>query len=182
MNALDTRPRVGNLVFHVYDHPLHPELIDPLTVRTVDRKDFRLTVRITRTGHAMSWESPHGHLTEIAAADDLPLPDYRARINHRIRGERTAAFALSTGLTYQCSFQVESLADEVYAHVHDEILCDSLKRGLLHNFRPNDRLALSPLGFVTTESWEGNLVVSTIHTFPAERTIVKTQSLIERHG
>lgn len=99
-----------------------------------------------------------------------------------MRGERSNSLAWAPGLNYQSSFQVESLPDEVFAHVHDEILSDGLKRGLLHNFRPNNRLTMAPLGFVTTEAWSGNLVVSTFHTFPEERTIVKTQSLIERRG
>ncbi|MBX7103381.1 MAG: DUF2617 family protein [Gemmataceae bacterium] len=182
MEATDVRPRVGNLVFQLYDRPVHPELFETLSVRTVERRDFVLTVRITRTGHVMSWTNRFGHFTEVAAADDAPLPVGRARVNHRIRGERTASFISGKRLHYQCSFQVETLTEEVYSHIHEEILGDSLKRGLLHNFRPHNRWALSPLGFVTTESWEGNLVIATIHTFPDERTVVKTQSLIEQIG
>jgi hypothetical protein len=182
MNAHELRPRVAELVFHLYDRPLHPELFDVLTVRRVKRPGFNLTVRITRTGHVISWDSKAGHLTEVTATADTPLPSYRSLVAHKMRGEHCDTLAWAPGLNYQTSFQVETLADEVYAHVHDEILRDGLKRGLLHNFRPNNRLALSPLGYVTTEAWAGNLVVSTFHTFPDERTVVKTQSLIERRG
>jgi hypothetical protein len=77
------------------------------------------------------------------------------------------------------SFQVEVLPPEIFLHVHDEILVDGGKRGLLHNFRPNIRLALAPLGFVTVEARAGCLFLSSFHTFPDEFTVVKTQSLIE---
>lgn len=180
MNGIDVRPRVANLVFHLYDRPLHPELFDPVCSRVVAKRDFLLSVHITPAGHVVSWQGAAGHVTEVAATADLPLPDYRACLFHRIRGERTATYIANPGLRYQCSFQVETVSDDVFAHVHQEILSDGLKRGLLHNFRPGHRLALAPLGYVTTESWEGNVVVSTIHTFPGERTFVKTQSLIER--
>jgi hypothetical protein len=64
-------------------------------------------------------------------------------------------------------------------HVHDEILADGGKRGLLHNFQPNHRLSLAPLGFVTAEARPGCLILTAFHTFPDEHAIVKSQSLIE---
>jgi len=182
MNAHELRPRVADLVFHLYDRPLHPELFEVVNARTVRRKDYTLSVRITRTGHVISWQARDAHLTEVTANADSPLPTYRSLVVHKLRGEHSNSVAWAPGLNYQTSFQVETLPDEVFAHVHDEILADGLKRGLLHNFRANNRLSMAPLGFVTTEAWSGNLVVSTFHTFPEERTIVKTQSLIERRG
>ena len=83
-------------------------------------------------------------------------------------------------LHYQTSFQVEALPPEIFLHVHDEILRDGLKRGLLHNFQPNHRLSLAPLGFVAVEARSGCLFISTFHTFPEENTVVKSQSLIEK--
>jgi len=180
METHELRPHVADLVFHLYDRPLHPELFDVQVSRTFRRDDYRLIVRITRTGHAITWQSPRGHLTEIATTSDVPLPNYRSLVQRRMRGEYSSTLAWAPGLNYQSSFQVETLPEEIFAHVHDEILRDGLKRGLLHNFRPNNRLILAPLGYVTTEAWSGNIVVSSFHTFPEEFTIVKTQSLIER--
>ena len=180
MGASYLRPRVGELVFHLYDRPLHPELFDTLSVRQVRRDDYDLTVRITRTGHAITWQTKQAHLTEVTAAADLPLPVWRARVQHKIRGEHCATVPCGPGLHYQTSFQVEVLPQEIFLHVHDEILRDGTKRGLLHNFQPNHRLALAPLGFVTVEAWSGCLLLSSFHTFPDEHTVVKTQSLIER--
>lgn len=182
MNAHELRPRVAELYFHLYSRPLHPELFDVFEARTVKHDGYRLTVRITRTGHVISWDNGKNHLSEVTATRDVPLPNYRALVNKRMRGEHSNTVAWAPGLNYQTSFQVEHMDDEVYTHVHDEIMQDALKRGMLHHFQPNNRLALSPLGYVTTEAWSGNLVVSTFHTFPDERTVVKTQSLIERRG
>ena len=74
MNAVEIRPRVADLIYHLYDRPLHPELFEVLAMRCVSKRDYQLTVRITRTGHAISWDSPQGHLTEIAAAVGATLP------------------------------------------------------------------------------------------------------------
>ena len=64
------RPRVGDLIFQLYGRPLHPELFDILAHRKVQREDYELTLRITRTGHVITWENADVLLTEVAAADD----------------------------------------------------------------------------------------------------------------
>jgi hypothetical protein len=84
------------------------------------------------------------------------------------------------GINYQASFQVETLPLEIFLHVHDEILADGGKRGLLHNFQPNHRLAVAPLGYIEVEARPDCLFLSTFHTFPEENTVVKSQSLIEK--
>jgi hypothetical protein len=180
MGVYFLRPRVSDLVFQLYGRPLHPELFDILATRKVQREDDELTVRITRTGHVISWENRDVHLTEVTAAADQLLPERRRLLAHRLRGEHSARLACAHGIGYQMTFQVEVLAPEIYLHVHDEILADGGKRGLLHNFQPNHRLAVAPLGFVAVEARADCLFLSTFHTFPEEHTVVKTQSLIEK--
>ena len=182
MATSSLRPRVGDLVFHLYDRPLHPELFDILAQRKIQREDYELTVRITRTGHLVSWDNRDVHLTEVTAAADLPLPSYRARLKHRVRGEHCATLPCGPRLHYQNSFQVEALSPEIFLHVHDEIVADGEKRGLLHHFPAAHRFEVPPLGFVTADARPGCLLLSTFHTFPDEHTVVKTQSLIERKG
>ena len=174
------RPRVSDLVFQLYGRPLHPELFDILSVRKIQREDYELTVRITRTGHVISWENRDVHLTEVAGANDPLMPEKRRLLSRRIRGEHTDSLTCAPGIHYQVSFQVEVLPPEIFLHVHDEILADGGKRGLLHNFQPHHRLALAPLGFITVEARPGCLFLSAFHTFPDEHTVVKTQSLIEK--
>jgi hypothetical protein len=180
MGVFLTRPRVNDLVFQVFGRPLHPELFDILATRKVQREDYELTVRITRTGHVISWDNGEVHLSEVAAAGDAPLPEKRRLLNWRLRGEHNDIIACAHRITYQTTFQVEVLPPELFLHVHDEIVSDGSKRGLLHNFHPHHRLALSPLGLVTVETRAGCLFIGTFHTFPDENTVVKTQSLIEK--
>jgi hypothetical protein len=176
------RPRVSDLVFKLYGRPLHPELFDIVAERRVRSGDYHLVVRVTRTGHVISWEDRDVHLTEVTAAADQELPEKRRLLSNRLRGERCNGLACAHGVSYQASYQVEVLTPEIYQHVHDEILLDGAKRGLLHNFQPHRRLSLSPLGLVTVEARARCLFLSTFHTFPDEYTVVKTQSLIEKKG
>src|ERR1700731_2159117 len=101
------RPRVCALTVQVYGRPLHPELFDILAVRRVQREDYQLTVRITRTGHVISWENADVHLTEVTAAAEQELPQKRRLLGSRMRGEQTKSLVCAHGISYQMSFQVE---------------------------------------------------------------------------
>ncbi len=174
------RPPVADLVFQVYGRPLHPELFDILAVRQIRHANFVLTVRITRTGHVISWENEDVFLTEVAASAAQDLPERRRLLDCRFQREQVADLPCAHGIHYQASFQVEVLPPEVFSLVHDEILADGRKRGLLHSFCSYNRLAPAPLGFVSAEFRPGCLFLSSFHTFPGEYTVVKTQSLIEK--
>lgn len=179
MNVLLVRPKVSDLVFQLYARPLHPELFETLASRHYQFRDGRITASITRTGHVISFREPGLFLTEIADIDQNISPNRRL-LTYRMHGERTTSWDCGNGVTYQMSFQVEKLTPEIYVHVHDEILAEGTKRGLLHNFRPNHRLSVSPLGFVAVESTPYCLFLTSFHTFPEEYTVVKSQSLIEK--
>jgi len=180
MNAYSLRPKVGQLVFQVFGRPLHPELFDIVASQTIRRNDQQVTLRITRTGHVITWENRDVLLTEVTAAADQPLPEGRRLLNYRLRGEHAASLPCAHGIHYQMSFQVETLPPEIFLHVHDEILADGGRRGFLHNFQPNHRLAVPPLGYIEVQSRAECLFLSTFHTFPEENTIIKSQSLIEK--
>ena len=139
-----------------------------------------VNVRITRTGHVLHWHNRDVCLTEVAAAAEQELPQGRRLLNYRLRGEHGGHLACRHGIHYQTTFQVETLPPDIFLHVHEEILADGGKRGLLHNFQPHHRLALAPLGMIAVEARAGCLFLSAFHTFPEEYTIVKSQSLIEK--
>jgi hypothetical protein len=178
MNVHVVRPPVSHLVFQLYAKPLHPELFDILATRTFQREDYSVTVRITRTGHVITWENRDVLLTEVAH-EDQGISERRRLLNFRLRGDHNATFKCSHGVVYQTSFQIETLAPEIFLHIHDEILADGAKRGLLHNFQPNHRLNVAPLGHVSLETRAGCLFISCCHTYPEENAVVKSQTLIE---
>jgi len=107
------RPRVSDLVFQLFGRPLHPELFEILAARKIHRGEYDLTVRITRTGHVITWDSADVCLTEVACAADQPLPEKRRLLSHRMRGEHSGTVACAHGVSYQMSFQVETLPPEI---------------------------------------------------------------------
>lgn len=180
MNEDYYRPSAQKMIFCLYGRPIHPELYETLAFRRIERDDYTLTVQITPTGHVLTWQTADIHLAEMTATGDQLLPSHGKLLRHRFQGGRSGSIKPTNGLSYQMSSQLEVLPPEIFVHVHEELLADGSKRGLLYHHAPHHRLALSPLGYITVEAWRGTLSVNTFHTFPDECTIVKTQSLIER--
>ncbi len=168
------------MIFCVYERPVHPELFETLACRRVERDGYTLTVRITPTGHLLTWQCDDVILNELTATDDQLLPKRGKIARDRFQGERTRTLRPGHGISYQMSLQLETLPPEIFVHVHEELLVDGAKRGMLYHHAPHHRLALSPLGYITVEAWKNTLSINTFHTFPDEFTLVKTQSLIER--
>jgi hypothetical protein len=180
MAALFLRPRVADLVFRLYDRPLHPELFDVLASRRVERGGYRIAVTITPTGHILDWSHDGERIVETTATSDQLLPQRGRRLGHRFGGSRSGRCEIMPGLRYQVSTQVEVLLPDLFDQVHDELQADGQRKGLLFHFRPENRLRLSPIGVVIVEALPRCLSIAAFHTFPDEYTVVKTQSLIER--
>ena len=173
------RPKVSELIFLLYSRPLHPELFDVVRDQRVQRDDYLANVCITDTCHLIEWQHGKVCLTELVTTVDNPLPQKRRLLACRLRGERTETIQCAPAVVYQTSVTVERLQPEVYSRIHDELESDSLRRGIFHNFRPHDRLALSPISHIAIEARASGLLVQAFHTFPDDCTVLKTQSLFE---
>jgi hypothetical protein len=177
MERVLLRPKIADLIFRVYDRPLHPEFFDAIAVRQVRRNDYTLTLRLTQTGHVLEWHRGDAHLVEVTAAADQELPG-GGRLTHKFVGERRGRVRVG-GVRYETSLQAEVLPPEVFLHFHDELAAEGVKRGMVYHFTPRHRLGLAPLGLVTVDALPSGLSIATFHTFPDELAVVKTLSLIE---
>lgn len=172
------RPKVAELVFRLYDRPLHPELFDVLLCRTVKRDGHTLSVRLTRTGHVLGWTDGRVHLEEVTVTSEMELPESGCRLDHPFDGGRTGRCEFG-GVRYQVGWQLEVLPPEQFAHVHEELALDGARKGLVFHCKTGNRLGLSPLGVVIATTVPSGLSVTAFHTFPDEFALIKTQSLIE---
>jgi hypothetical protein len=179
MSMSIVRPRVADVVFRLYDRPLHPEFFDVLACRTVERDGYTLTVRLTRAGHLLGWTDGTIHLTELTASTDMELPECGRRLAHKFSGGQSGRRKFTSGVCYQVSSQLEVLQPEQFQHVHEELAADGARKGLVFHCKTGNRLGLSPLGVVIVQSLPSGLSTSAFHTFPDECAIIKTQSLIE---
>ena len=179
MSVPFVRPRVADLVFRLYDRPLHPELFEVLSCRALKRDGYTLSVRLTRTGHVLAWDDGRVHLEEVTVTADAELPEFGRRLAHKFDAGQRGHSEFAGGVRYQVSSQLEVLPPEQFFHMHEELAADGARKGLVFHHKTGNRLGLSPLGVVIVTGVPGGLSTSAFHTFPDEFALIKTQSLIE---
>jgi hypothetical protein len=166
--------------FAVYARPLHPELFDLLASRTIQHRDFHLSVWLTPTGHVLSWNDGRHYLTEVTMHEDDVCSPRDCLVREAFGHERDVRRELGRGICYQSTFQMEPLTPEVFDLIQGEIRRDGSKRGLFLSIGSEDPFDPEPLSHLTAEYRPGCLFLTAFHTFPEERVVLKTQSLIER--
>jgi hypothetical protein len=177
--VLTVRPKVAELVFQVYGRPLHPELFEVYSTRTVKRADYEARVEITSAGHVVTWRRDGMTLTEVCTSAHHPLPERRRLMWHRLKGERSDSVECRGGIRYQVSFALEPVEPEVFWTFQEELSDDEHRQGMFHKFDSSGRMALGAISYINVETRTRSLLVQAFHTFPDDYAIVKSQSLFQ---
>lgn len=179
MSLVFTRPDVADLIFHVYERPIHPELVHIHDEMIVLENDYSCIVRLHDAGHLVEFR--HGELliSEIVNSRNNPLPTQGRTIQHTVRGSRDSECSFGDLLAYQSSFQVERLDAEIFLNFHQELQCDFARACLAREYPGLSRFAPGPISLVRTESSPDSFLIHAFHTFPENCAVVKTQTLIE---
>lgn len=173
------RPDVSNLVFHLFNRSVHPELFQIHAQTEVCQDDYSAVIRICDAGHIVSFSTRGQTISELTATRKQPLPQRKRLLEKRLRGCRDETIRLECGVGYHISFQLEQLDPEVFLNFHEELLTDCNRADVSYRFAASSRLAPEPLSLVKTDMWSHSLLIHTFHTFPENCAIVKTQSLFE---
>ncbi len=179
IDRLTVRPKVAELIFRLYGRPLHPELFEVYSSRSVERGEYQAQIDITSTGHVMTWRYAGLTLTEVVTSARAPLPERRRLMSYRLKGERHDGVECRGGVTYQVCFQLEPVEPEVFWTYQDELSRDGQRRGMFHKFDSSGRIALGAISYINVETRSRSLMIQAFHTFPDDYAIVKSQSLIE---
>jgi hypothetical protein len=182
MSLVYTRPNVSDLIFHVYERSLHPELIRIHDEVAVEEHDCSCRLRIHDGGHAVEFHYCETVISEILTARDAPLPEQRLALKHSIRGSRDSACRFREEIDYQSSFQVERLDEEIFLNFHQELLSDFRCCSLAREFPGMGRFAPGPISLIRTELCQDSFLIHAFHTFPDNCAVVKTQALFEFPG
>ncbi|HUG66424.1 MAG TPA: DUF2617 family protein [Pirellulaceae bacterium] len=173
---LSVRPKVAELAFQLYGRALHPELFEVFQSRDIQRGDYTARIEITSAGHIVTWRYGGLTLTEVACSAQHPLPQKRRLMSYKLKGERSDRVECRGGISYQASFQLESVSPEVFWTFQQELARDGERNGLFHTFESSGRMALGALSYINVETRNSSFRVQAFHTFPDDFAIVKTQS------
>lgn len=179
MDVSSGRTRVADLAFQVYGRTMHPEWFVTRAHRRYAQAGWEVHVRIIEGGHVLLWACGPIRLTEVLNGHESALPPAGRIFDSPVRHERSTMLRPADHVVYQSCFSAERIEPAVFDHLNDELLLDARRDGLLYRFAPSSRLSPAPLSRVDVEPLARGLSVRTFHTFPDERTIVRTQSLFE---
>lgn len=180
MELGQTLQRVTDLKFVLYRRPLHPELFHIHQSRHLERFAYQADIWIMGLSHVVSVQSAGRCVTEVTADDIEVLPQNGMVTSFQFRGERDHAETFDDGMHYILSTQVERMSQNLFHASHRDLLNYASTRGMLIRFDDwAEGGALVPFTFIDFEARDKELHVQSFHAFPADFTILKTQSIIE---
>ena len=180
---------VADLRLSVFLRPLHPEFFTIRSRRALESGagGFQAEVWLLDPGHVISFIAGEQAVTETIAPRELALPKRGLVREIDLAGEREERFETRGPLVYQMAYQVDAAGPETYRREAEELLAGARQT---HLFAENagdaaGRHGDSPVAgrafsYAVPELRAGSLLVHTWHGFPAEATILKTQTLIEK--
>jgi len=174
--VLSARPKIAELVFHLFNRSLHPELFEVYQARKFSRSGFEAEIAITSAGHVIKWRHQGVTLTEVAAAAHQPLPEKRRLFGHPLKGRCHQRVECRGGVTYECDFQLERADPVQFWDYQHDLSWESSANGMFHRFDASGRIALGALSYIHVETRLRSLSIKAFHTFPDDHAVVRTIS------
>ncbi len=171
-----------DLHLFVFDRALHPELFQHFADYRVEQGQYVAEIWIIGLSHAVTVTSGQHSLTELLARESDTLPTRGILSRFRLKGERDHERKTPDGWSYLVSTQVETMDEALYKSVHNDLLRHTEKRGWFQSYEAWAEGDLVPFTYIDYEARDREFHVHAFHAYPAERTLVKTQSIIELPG
>jgi hypothetical protein len=158
--------------------PIHPEFFT-IKVRHLFRgAGFQSEIWLLDPGHVILFLDGPYAMTEVVAPRGLELPARGRLRTVDITGESEERFEARGPLVYHTAYQVDAQDPETYLKEAEELLAGA-RAGNVVSESPQEA-AKRQFSYAVPEARTSGLLVHVWHGFPAESTILKTQTLIER--
>lgn len=180
MSVESRSTRVSDCAFRVFTRPLHPEWFSTKQYQRLTRSHWEVDLRLLDRGHVAIWRFGSIFVTEVLSSLEPSLPQFGLIWQTPLRHEEVAEFQPTPGITYQAWIDVEVVDDqELFQHLCEEYRLESRNLALIHDPFPEHRFKVAPFGTLQLDQRSSGVSIQTVHTFPDELTIVRTQSLYE---
>ncbi len=179
MERGQTKQRVEELLFCLYQRAIHPELFKIHKAKRIEQSRYQAEIWVVGRAHVVIIQSGNQILTELITEDNELLPKSGIATSFRFRGERDHAQSFNDGLKYILSTQVERLTPQLFPATHRDYVHYAKNRGLFVSFEEEAHDGLAPFSFVDYDARDHELHIHAFHAFPEELTLLKTQSIFE---
>ncbi len=178
MAAQGRHTAVSDLRLSVYLRALHPEFFEIRADRAFDGLAFDGQIWLITGGHVVVFIDGPDAVTEVVARKDLELPRRGLARSTDLSGDREHRVEARGTLLYQMAYQVDTCSPGRYVREAEELLA-SARSGHVYAEGASEGRARA-FSYAVPEPKGRGLLVHAWHGFPAERTILRTQTLIER--
>lgn len=172
-----TRPKIFEPSIRLYERPVHPEFFRIVATKTILRKEYSVALSITSVGHVIDWTDGRQTLSEVLSTNRRELPS-SAIAFRSLREFSPQTIALSEKTFYQNSSRIEEVPPEFFGTFERELIRHLEPDGLLYRFGFSGRMALGGVGYIGVESRAHALTIRSIHTFPDDVALLRTESRI----
>lgn len=170
---------VEELMFSLFQRPLHPELFQIYASRNLNTEKYEAVIWITGCTHVVSVFAGDICLAEVVSIPGQMLPSRGLIERFQFRGPRTHKCTLSRGVSYMTDFQVEKMSPGLYRQSHTDLERFARNRGLFVKFPELEIGKLQPFCYVDFEARQAELHIHTFTAYPDQVTMIKTQSLFD---
>jgi hypothetical protein len=173
------RSSVSELTFQVFNRCMHPDWFATREFRRFAQTGWEADLRIIEGGHSIVFCAGPICLTEILSGPETLLPEPGLLFRSYLRRERSTHLRPGGTIEYQSCLEVERVDVKIFKHLSEEIALDASGEFLCHRFQSSNRLAPQPISHIQVTARVRDLSIQSIHTFPEECAVVRTQSLFE---
>ena len=170
---------VEELMFSLFQRPLHPELFQIYANRQLNTEKYETIIWVTGCTHVVSVFVGDICLTEVVSAPGQMLPSRGLVERFQFRGPRSHKCTLSRGVSYMTDFQVERLSPNLYRQSYTDLERFSHNRGIFVEFSELEVDGVQPFCYIDFEARQTELHVHTFAAYPEQLTMIKTQSLFD---
>jgi hypothetical protein len=180
MAAGERQVAAGDLRLSVFLRAVHPEFFTIRKRRVLESASgrYRAEVWLLEFGHVIMYLEGERAVAEVVAPRDLVLPKRGLVREMDLAGESEQRLEHHGEVFYQMTYLVDAAGAETYRREAEELLAGTRQTHLFAESSAD--LAGRAFAYAVPELRATSLLVHTWHGFPAEATILKTQTLIER--
>jgi len=171
--------QASDLHLFAFDRALHPELFRHFAAYRVEQARYRADIWVTGLSHVVTVTAGPRSFTELLGRESELLPTRGVVSRFRLKGERDLEKRTPDGWGYMVSTQVETMDEALYKSVHFDLLRHAERRGWFYPYEAWAEGELVPFTYIDHEARDSEFHVHAFHAYPHERTLVKTQSIIE---
>lgn len=179
MDFQRTKQSLGELSYHLFNRPVHPELFNIYESLHFFQGDYEVIIWSTGCSHVISvFVGPYS-ITELVCPPDQLLPKQGLLETFGFQSSRKYQHNWPKGLKYHFNADVETMSPNVYQHTHKEFKKMGRKRGLFCEFPKWTQDNFVPFSYLDFEARCDELHLYTYHALAENQTVLKTQSLFQ---